>query len=65
MLYALGRVFFPMMIHREKALRARMRWLAIVMGLILVVAVAVLVWRVQQRQSGGHYEKPLKPARTY
>jgi hypothetical protein len=65
MLYTLGRVFFPMMIHREKALRVRMRWLAVGSGLILMLVVGAVFWRVQQQRPGSsHQERPLEKDRV-
>lgn len=59
--YILGKIFFPMLMHQEKKLRARMRLLAIVCGLILVTGVAGLMWRLSKTQSRSSVkEKPAK-----
>ncbi len=69
MLYTLGKVFFPMMIHQEKKLRARMRVLAVVCGVILVTGTVVLMCRLNKsRLKWNPTAKPLpgevaKPAR--
>jgi hypothetical protein len=60
MLYTLGRLFFPRMIHREKELRARMRWVAIVSGLVLVVVIGSVIVYLQQRPEAGNFATPLE-----
>jgi general stress protein CsbA len=47
-LFTLGKVFFPTMLHREKELRTRMRWVAVVFGLLLVVGMVALISYVQK-----------------
>jgi quinol-cytochrome oxidoreductase complex cytochrome b subunit len=53
MLFTFGKIFFPTMLHREKALRARMRWVATVFGLILVVGVAIVIGYIQKTRPGN------------
>lgn len=49
------------MLHREKALRARMRWVAIVFGLMLIAMVVGVVEYVQRsRPSQAEVIKPIR-----
>jgi len=63
MLYTLGRIFFPRMIHQEKKLRARMKLVAVVCGLILAVGVSVLVVHLHQTRTRS--EKAVKPFKPF
>lgn len=56
MLFTLGRIFFPTMLHRERELRARMRWVAIIFGIVLVVGVVGVIAFVQTKRPSGPIE---------
>jgi hypothetical protein len=43
MLYTFGKILFPKLLHREKTLRARMRWVAGIFGLILIAGVIAMI----------------------
>lgn len=61
MLYIFGRLFFPNMIHQEKKLRARMKLVAVVCGLILAAGISVLLIHVNQsRTRSEKFVKPFK-----
>lgn len=44
MLYTFGKIFFPRLIHEEKKLRARMRWVTAISGLLLVIGVVSVIY---------------------
>jgi hypothetical protein len=49
------------MLHRERELRARMRWVAIGFGLILVVGIVCTIGYVQKTRPGSSdAAKPLR-----
>lgn len=50
------------MLHREKALRARMRWVAVIFGLALVVGVIAVIGYIQKTRPGAKNQgtRPLK-----
>jgi uncharacterized membrane protein YczE len=52
-LFTLGRIFFPTMLHRERELRARMRWVAIIFGVLLIAGVIGLSAYVQSKRPAG------------
>ena len=61
MRYIIGKIFFPMSLHSEKRLLARMRMLTMVCGLILVISVAGVMWRLNKsRGRAGAKDKPVK-----
>jgi|GEM_PF-4571282 len=61
MLFTLGKIFFPTMLHREKELRARMRIIAIVFGVLLVGGVvAVISYVNHSRPQVGQALQPIK-----
>lgn len=62
MLYTFGKLFFPTMLHREKELRARMRWVAIIFGMILVTGVIALIGYVHSTRP--QTDQPMKPIQT-
>lgn len=43
MLYTFGKILFPKLLHREKTLRARMRWVAGIFGLIVIAGVIAMI----------------------
>lgn len=61
-LFTLGRIFFPTMLHRERELRARMRWVAVIFGVLLVGGVIGLSAYVQSKRPAGPIDD-LKGAR--
>jgi len=46
-LYTLGKILFPKLLHREKTLRSRMRWVLGISGALLILAVIVLISFIQ------------------
>jgi hypothetical protein len=61
MLYTLGRVLFPKMLHRENDLRVRMRWVTFISGMVLVITVVSVLWYAQRNRPRMHGpEKPLE-----
>jgi len=61
MLFTFGKIFFPTMLHREKALRARMRWVAAIFGLILIVGMVAVIGYIQKSRPGNAQSvKPVK-----
>lgn len=48
MLFTIGKIFFPRLLHRERELRTRMRWMAVSFGLILVVGVVAVIGYVHK-----------------
>lgn len=52
-LFTLGRIFFPTMLHRERELRARMRWVAVIFGVLLVAGVVGLSAYIQSKRPAG------------
>jgi len=62
MIFTLGRIFFPTLLHREKELRNRMRWIAIFFALALVAGVVGLIAYLQStRLRPEGTTKPLRP----
>ena len=59
MLYTFGKILFPTLLHREKTLRARMRWVAGIFGLILVVGVVAVMSYTQNKSFS--LKKSVKP----
>ena len=66
MLFTLGKIFFPTLLHREKALRARMRWVAVIFGSILVIGVIGVIIYIQKTRPGAKNQgaRPLKVQTT-
>ncbi len=60
MLYTFGRLFFPRMIHQEQKLRARMKLVAVIGGLILVAGISGLMLYLYSRSHSPTLTKPLK-----
>jgi len=61
MIYVFGRLFFPTLINQEKKLRARMKLVVVVCGLILVTGVGVLLVHLNQsRTRSENFVKPFK-----
>jgi len=48
------------MIHREKELRARMRWVVVVSGLILMAVVVGVLTYTQRQPKTGTQDGPLE-----
>ncbi len=59
MLYTFGKIFFPRLLHREKTLRTRMRWVAGIFGLILVAGVIAAISYTQNKTLS--FGKSVKP----
>jgi hypothetical protein len=53
MLYTFGRILFPSLLNQEKKLRTRMRWVAVIAGVILAVGIVGLLYGVQQSRAGN------------
>jgi len=62
MLFTLGKIFFPTLLHREKALRARMRWVAAIFGFILIAGVIAVIGYIQKTRPGASNQgtRPIK-----
>jgi hypothetical protein len=58
MLYTFGKILFPKMLHREKALRARMRWVAGILGFVVLVLVVTVIVRLNDPRIA--YRKDIK-----
>ncbi len=59
MLFTLGKIFFPTMLHRERELRAKMRWIAICFGVVLIGGIVALMSYVHQTRP--QIERAAKP----
>lgn len=64
-LFQIGRLLFPELINRHRALRRRMTLLSAALGLLMVATTVVFLMKVYDREGRALpvYAKPLPPPR--
>ncbi|MEK7781568.1 MAG: hypothetical protein AAB370_08735 [Verrucomicrobiota bacterium] len=60
MLFTIGKIFFPRLLHRERELRMRMLWVAVGFSVVLVIGVVAVIGYVHKtRTYSNQITKPV------